>query len=535
MYLRHGPPSLDHGWFGVNTEIFAIKHAVQASEVVWRVLLQEKDDDMSSTIVLTTGVLGLDAVLGGGVANGSLVMLVGAPGVGKTVTASQMVFQAAQQGIASLIITAYSESHTKLLSHLQGFSFFDENLVGHAITIVSFQSLMDQAKETFVSNIAATIRKSQAQLVFIDGFQGLVHDGSDAVLRTLLYTLSTQIAFTSTTILVTLAGDFDNRALYPQFTVADIIINLTFQRSMRRHTRYLEVVKQRSAAPLPGQHLMTIDNQGVTIFPQLESYPIPSDRERPVGRVPFGLPELDELMHGGPTAGTTTILAGASGTGRTSLALRWALEQATPDSQSVYVTFSEHSGELEQKAASLQVDLVAAKEAGSVHVLRFSPNQLEPDVVGSYLLPFLTSAKVRRLVIDDVNILIDVLGMRARDFLAALDDHIYGEAITSLLVYEIDPFRQLELNLTNTAIGLFDENVVVLQKYQVGGSVYRVVAVLHMRYSTYDRTLREFVIDEAGIHVLSLEETQASPLPKVIGNITPPVQSTGESIEKSVG
>lgn len=492
---------------------------------------------MSSTAVLTTGVPGLDAVLGGGIASGSLVMLVGAPGVGKTVTASQVVFQAARQGIASLIITAYSESHTKLLSHLRGFSFFDENLVGSAITIVSLQSLADEADDAFVSKVTATVRKSQAKLVFIDGFQGLKYGSSDDVLRSLLGTLSTQIAFTDTTLLLTLAGDYDNRALYPQFTIADTIISLTFQRVTRRHTRYLEILKQRGAAPLPGQHLMTIDAQGVTIFPRLESYLIPSARERPVGRLPFGLPALDELMHGGPTAGTTTILAGASGTGRTSLALRWALEQATPDAQSVYVTFSEHAGELDQKAATLQVDLVAAKEAGSVHVLRFSPNQLEPDVVGSYLLPFLTSTNVRRLVIDDTNILIDVLGARARDFLAALDDHIYGEAITSLLVYEIDPFRQLQMNLANTAIGLFDENVIALQKYQVGGSVYRVLTVLHMRYSTYDRTLREFVIDEQGIHVLSLEETQASPLPKVIGNIeiAPAAPPADESIENPVG
>lgn len=486
---------------------------------------------MSSPAVLVTGVPGLDAVLNGGIAPGSLVMLVGAPGVGKTVTASQIVFQAARRGMATLIITAYSESHVKLLSHLQSFTFFDNDLVGRTITIVSLHSLTDETEDAFINNVAATVRKSQAQLVFIDGVQGLNFGGGfDGGLRLLLSTLSTQIAFTNTTMLVAVAGDYENTMLYPQFTIADTIINFTYQRKLRRHVRYCEIVKQRGAAPLPGQHLMTITNQGIEVFPRLESYPVPNDRERPVGRSPFGLPELDEIMNGGPTAGTTTILAGASGTGRTSLSLRWALEQATPETQSVYVSFSEHIGELEQKATTLQMDLQAAQETGAIHVLRFSPNELEPDVVGSHLLPYLTSSSVHRLVIDDVNILLDVLGARARDFLAALDDHIYGEAITSLLVYEINAFQQLQVNFANTAIGLFDENVLVLQKYQVGGSVYRVLAVLHMRYSTYDRTLREFVIDEQGIHVLSLEETQASPLPKVIGNITPPAPAANEGI-----
>lgn len=477
--------------------------------------------------VLTTSVVGLDAVLGGGISSGALVMIVGAPGVGKTVLGSQIIFQAAHQGQRGLILTAFSESHLKLLEHLQSFSFFDAGLIGEQVILLSLNNALLRSENTVANEVVHAIRQTDPHFVLIDGFQGLgIIDEPDGSLRALLRSLSTQLSFLNTTLLLTLAGNIKNQQLYSQFTVADTIINLSLQRAARRHSRFVEIIKQRGLPPLSGQHKFNIDSAGITVFPRLEAYPIPSNHPRPTGRAPFGLPALDELLRGGPNAGTTTILAGASGSGCTSLALHWALVAATPEAQSVYVSFSEYPSELESKAATLQLDLVSALQSGAVHMLRFSPNELDADIVGSRLLPLLTSGRVRRLVIDDVNVLMNALGLRARDFLAALGDHIYGEAITGLFVLEIEPFYNMHLNLTGSPIGLLDENLIVVQKYQVGGSVHRALAVLHMRFSAYDRTLREFVIDDGGIRVLSLEETQAGPLPQVIGSLPPDATSS---------
>ncbi|HEX8036674.1 MAG TPA: RAD55 family ATPase, partial [Ktedonobacterales bacterium] len=87
-----------------------------------------------------TGVPGLDVVLGGGVPRGSLALIIGVPGSGKTTLTSQMAFRAASAGKRVLILTALSESTNKLLAHLRSFSFFDPTLIGAYIHLVSLQA-----------------------------------------------------------------------------------------------------------------------------------------------------------------------------------------------------------------------------------------------------------------------------------------------------------------------------------------------------------------------------------------------------------
>src|SRR5579884_4128369 len=93
---------------------------------------------------IETGIPRLDRVLGGGLLPGSLVMIIGAPGTGKTVMAQQMAFYRAAEGGAALYLTGYSETHDKLLSHTRGLSFFRPDMLGDK---VQFASLLDLLRE----------------------------------------------------------------------------------------------------------------------------------------------------------------------------------------------------------------------------------------------------------------------------------------------------------------------------------------------------------------------------------------------------
>src|SRR3712207_9406686 len=95
---------------------------------------------MTTTLGLrATGVPGLDAVLGGGLARDALVFITGTAGAGKTILGSQILFGAARTGQSTLILTAFSEGHVKLLDHLRSLSFFDQDLVGTTVTLLSAQ------------------------------------------------------------------------------------------------------------------------------------------------------------------------------------------------------------------------------------------------------------------------------------------------------------------------------------------------------------------------------------------------------------
>ncbi len=180
----------------------------------------------SNASLLSTEVPGLDTVLGGGLSRGALIFLVGTSGAGKTVLGSQILFNAAQRGVSTLILTAFSESHVKLLEHLEPFAFFDRELVGSSVTLLSMQTLVGEEADP-VAMIIRTIRETGARLVMLDGFQGL-----DALLRDrnavhrLVASLASQLPYLDVTLVVTLEGAAHDPAVALELTAADFVIEM---------------------------------------------------------------------------------------------------------------------------------------------------------------------------------------------------------------------------------------------------------------------------------------------------------------------
>lgn len=475
--------------------------------------------------VYRTGVTGLDEVLGGGLTPNDLALIIGAPGAGKTVLGSQIIFNAVRRGLPALICTSYSEGHVKLLEHMQGFDFFDATAVGDRLKLLSLQNLIDVEPESPASQLIRTIRESGAQIVLIDGFQGAAPSGLNShFIRQMFSGLASALPYINARVLVTIAGNARDPLHYAETTAADTVISLEYALANGQHLRQIDVVKQRGLSQLPGQHYYQIDSTGISVIPRLEIYPTPASRPRPTGRTTFGLPELDKLLGGGPNAGTTTILAGAPGTGKTTLSLHWAIQDARPDASTFFLTFGEFPEQLSEKARAFGVALAAAEESKALQVMRISPARVNPDLLADVLRNALLGANVQRLVIDGISILIDSLGSRAMGYISALSDHLYGEGISSLFVTEIDPFIGLKVSLKGTPLSVIGENLVILQQQEAAGELRRILAVLRMRRSDYDRTLRELVFDSGGIRVLSPAETGIDVLSEIAsasGGVTP--------------
>lgn len=456
--------------------------------------------------LLPTGVPGLDTVLAGGLDRPSLTAIVGAPGAGKTLLASQILFQVARQGLKTLVFTSYSEGNEQYIHHLRALSFFDAALLGDRIQLFTLHNLLAESDDAPASIITRMIRSTGARLVLLDGFQNADSLlAPDHVSRTLLAALAVQIRYLNTTILVTMVGEARDPQHHTQMTVADAVISLSYALHTRRHQRLLEIVKLRGRAQQPGQHSYQITDDGLVVFPRIESF-VQSQRHPTTNdRAPFNLPEFDKLLGGGPNIGTTMLLAGAPGVGKTTLGMHWAL--AGTEGVSLYLSFTEHPEQLEHKAAEFRLDLRGAVERGQVRLVRFSASDLNPDQVAAVLLAELASGQVRRLVIDDISVLFHELGDRASDYLSALNDLLYAARVTTLYMLEIPPFDGLKLQPTNTPLAALGDAMVVIQQYEIARNLRRLLAVLRMRLSFFDRTLRELVLDEQGIRILTPEES----------------------------
>jgi circadian clock protein KaiC len=389
-----------------------------------------------------------------------------------------------------------------VLAHLRPFAFFDEPAVGDAVTLLSLPSLLGMPIDTATSAISTTIRQSGARLVVVDGFQGLADQLNDMLaLRRLLAAIATQVTYLDVTLLLTLTGTVWEEALTTGMTSADVVLGLHYSLDGIQHRRRIEVLKQRGHAHLPGTHSYTLSSTGVTVTPQLEVRAPPAVQPRPTGRVPFQLAALDQLLGGGLTAGTTTLVVGAPGVGKTSLGLTWALAAAEPAGSSLFLSFDERLPDVHVKTDFLGLPLGPAQAAGAFTFLHLSPVQLDPDVVAERLLAALTPA-TRRVVIDNAGVIVQALGARAPDYLAALVQHLYAAGVTTLLLLEIKAFAGFHFDVADTPLSVLADNILILQQVTTEGAIRRVLAVLKMRYSGYDATLRELVLDAAGIRVL---------------------------------
>ena len=458
--------------------------------------------------LLSTGIPNLDRVLGGGIPRGALVMVIGAPGTGKTMLAQQIVFTMAARGSAALYLTGYSETHEKLIAHCRGLTFFEPGLLGERVRLVSLPDLLEVGAAETEQAIIATAREQGATLVVIDGFRTMRrYLEDDLLISHFLYSLGAKLALRGATMLVTTEGEPDSPTRYPELTVCDIILGLYRRYAEGRYHRLLDVIKARGAAALDGPHPFTIDPAGITLHPRLESVAPAAEAAPVAGRAAFGVREIDALLGGGLPAGSSTVVAGSPGVGKTVLGLHFAAEGARLVEPVLVVSFRDTAEQLRQRARAFGLDLAAAEREGRVRLLELPGFGLEADRVADLLREDLERRGVRRLVLDSAAELERGIAPAERkpDFLAALVRSLREGGVATCLTLDVPKTMGQDLDLTGTPYLVLAENVLLLRDVEYLGQPHRVVAVLKMRSSGYDRAMREYeLVPGRGIQLLGV-------------------------------
>ena len=463
--------------------------------------------------LLSTGVPNLDVVLGGGIPRGSVVMVIGAPGTGKTMLAEQTTFHLAAAGASTIYLTGYSEPHDKLLLHTRGLAFFDPELIGPQIQLISLPDLLEQGATEAEQAIIATARDRGAALVVLDGFRTMRrYLADDLLISHFLYSLGAKLMLRGVTTLVTTEGEPDAPARYPELTVCDIILGLYRERRSGRHRRLLDVMKARGAAALDGVHPFSISDQGIAVYPRLESV-VPASRPTPSeGRATFGIRDVDRLLGGGLTVGSTTVVAGSPGAGKTLLGLHFVAEGVRREEAALFVSLRETADQLRELATAFGLDLAAAEREGRVRLLALPDYELEADRLADLLRGDVEQRGVRRLIVDSAAELERGIAPdeRKAEFFAALTTYLRGQGVTACLTLDVPKTVGQDLDLVGTPFSVLAENLVLLRDVEYLGQPHRVVSVLKMRFSAYDRSIREYEpVPGHGIQVLGVAPATA--------------------------
>lgn len=461
--------------------------------------------------MLETGVPNLDLILGGGIPDGDTLLVVGTAGAGKTTLAFQIAFHLAAQGENVIYVSTLSEPPTRVAAHMRSFGFFDEAQIGKHVFLVSAYPLIREGLPRLTEALLGAVREQQARLVIIDGLMTL-HDlyPEAPELRTFLYELgATLTTLGATVILTSSAVPEEAQYRFPEFTMADGVLELGRKSAGTQTVRTLAVVKMRGLHNLLGEHVFQIDAHGLTVYPRLESVYTPRDTGLGRERAPLGLPELDAMLHGGPLAGSVTLLAGALGTGKTLTALQYLLTGAARGERGLFVGLRETPRQLIDKGRVFGQDLQTPLAEGRIAILHRLPVDLPLDQVTWEVRTEIERFRPQRLVIDSVADLEAIVGdeRRLRGYLVSLAGMVRDAGATALVTREVAQVVGPELDFSEMPLAVLAENLLLMRYVEFRGGLYRIVSILKMRDSAYDHSIRQYVITGQGLKVLARIET----------------------------
>jgi circadian clock protein KaiC len=445
-----------------------------------------------------------DAILGGGFPPNSINIVMGQPGTGKTILAEQLLFHNASPDRPSLYATTLSEPLSKVLTYVQRFSFFEPDRLGTEIQYEDLGAdLSQRGPDALIEWLDDAIKTRSPKIIVIDSFRAL-HDlglSPDRMRRFISRLAALLSAYDVTAFLL---GEYtqDDIRRYPEFAVADSIIELARQPLSTRDERYLRVIKLRGSAYREGQHAFRITSDGLELYPRLVAPRVPEQYDSRAERISTGVPGLDSLMGGGLFAGSTTLLVGMTGSGKTTMALQFALDGVKKGEKVMYINFQENPAQLRRSIASLGADPQKVEEQG-LHLLYASPVELQIDSIVVEIFEAIKSGNVKRLVIDAVGDLAAAAAdsQRLHDYLYSLIQHFAARGVTTLLTLESgEGFTGAATSLGDQRFSYMSDNLVYLA-WSADMASRRTLRIVKMRGSAHQYATREFTIGTDGARI----------------------------------
>ena len=447
---------------------------------------------------MTSGSDPLDVVLGGGLPRNAIVLVMGAPGAGKTIVAQQWVFANATPERPALYLSTVSEPLEKVLRYGQTLSFFDPMAVGRSVWYEDLgETLRDGGLAGVLDRVRELIRVRQPAMIVIDSFKAMhPYAGRSGGFRPFLHDLAGMLsAFPATSMWV---GEYQEDEIQrsPEFAVADAIIALNSVRSAERTSRALQVHKLRGGGFLSGMHSYRLSDEGITVYPRLADPADSRDYELRGERVPSGIQALDDMLEDGYWSGASTLVAGPTGIGKTLMGLHFVFHAVNQGERAIIATMQEHPSQLERTAAQFGWSV----KADNLILMYRSPVDLNADQWVYELLDLIESTGASRVLLDSLADLQAAAPdqVRFREYVYSLLHRSSRYGTSLMMTYELPELFGVS-RLSDVAASHLADNVVLLQYRGVAGVMSRTLTVLKTRATDHESGVRDFEITADGI------------------------------------
>jgi len=478
-----------------------------------------------------TGNEGLDVVLRGGLPKNRLYLLEGQPGSGKTTLALQFLREGARQGARGLYITL-SETREELAlvaaSHgfdLDEFDVFELSSVDDVFGGGREQSILHpwemELGET-VRLIEDEVERIQPARVVFDSLSEMRLLAQDPLrYRRQVLALKQFFAGRSSTVILvddmTASEDGSDAHLHSLCHGVITLDRLTLDFGAAR--RRMQVQKLRGVNFIAGYHDLTIQKGGLEIYPRL----IASDHHTPFVGEPIasGIEELDSLLAGGPLRGTSTLITGPAGTGKTTIALQYLYAGCERGEPAVIYEFDERVGTLLARAAAFGLDIQKHIDTGLLVIEQIDPAEISPGEFAQRVRCQIEERTVRMIAIDSLNGYLTAMPQE-KQLVLQLHELLSYLNQRGVVTFLINPQQGLLGSMqSNLNISYIADAVLMLRFFEADGRIRKAISVLKNRAGAHEDAIREFRVDTGGIRV-------GEPLVAFKGVLTGTPEYTGE-------